>query len=225
MATTETTCNSVVVNWTPPADNGSAELTQYRVLVYKRSSHLVIHRNDTTMMLSYRVSSLEPDTAYNVEVRAGNVGCFGSTSFTTEQTGLIKSHAFLYISIGSAVDGVRIIRSHNYTFTFIEYSGNKVQYMKICLHQISAPTMNFSGTTPVSVSYLNSTSVTIAINGTAGEEYRCTLNDQAINITVGQPHNQTGLAPNTSYTISCQRATNSCHETKAIFTTGNYVCT
>ena len=91
------------MNWTPSADNGNAELTQYRVLVYKRSSHREIHTNDTTMMLSHRVSSLEPDTAYKVEVRAGNVECFGSTSFATEQTGLIKSHAFC-TSFGSAVD-------------------------------------------------------------------------------------------------------------------------
>ena len=29
------TCNSLTVHWTPPADSGTAEITQYRVLVYK----------------------------------------------------------------------------------------------------------------------------------------------------------------------------------------------
>ena len=127
VSTNETTCNSVVVNWIPPADNGSAELTQYRVLVYKHSSHLEMNTDVTTMMLSHRVSSLEPGTVYNVEVRAGNVGCFGSTSFTTEPTGLIKkSHAFLYISFGNAVDRVTttcyIVCI--YALMYIEYSAS-----------------------------------------------------------------------------------------------------
>ena len=88
--TTEITCNSVVVNWTPPADNGSAELTQYRVLVYKDSTQAKVNTTITLMMLSHQVSSLESDTVYTVEVKAGNVGGFGSgtsTNFTTKQTG------------------------------------------------------------------------------------------------------------------------------------------
>ena len=28
---TQTTCNSVTLNWTPPTDNGNAEITGYRV--------------------------------------------------------------------------------------------------------------------------------------------------------------------------------------------------
>ena len=87
---TQTTCNSVTVNWTFPTDNGNAEITQYRVHVYKDSDHPTGLINDTTQAFFHRVTSLEPDTDYTVEVRAGNVGGFGngtSTNFTTEQTG------------------------------------------------------------------------------------------------------------------------------------------
>ena len=87
---TQTTCNSVTVNWTSPTDNGNAEITQYRVLVYKDSNHPTAHITDTTQAFSHRVTSLEPGTNYTVEVRAGNDGGFGggtSTNFTTEQTG------------------------------------------------------------------------------------------------------------------------------------------
>ena len=87
---TQTTCNSVTVNWTPPTDNGNAEITQYRVLVYKNTDHPAALITDKTQMISHRVTSLDPDTNYNVEVMAGNVGGFGngtSTNFTTEQTG------------------------------------------------------------------------------------------------------------------------------------------
>ena len=86
---TQTTCNSITVNWTPPADNGNAEITQYRVLVYKDSGDLVTHTNVTTN-LSYQVTSLEPKTNYTVQVQAGNDGGFGngsSTTSTTERTG------------------------------------------------------------------------------------------------------------------------------------------
>ena len=85
---TQTTCNSVTVNWTSPTDNGNAEITQYRVLVYRDSDRHMAHTNVTTMM-THRVTSLEPDTEYTVEVMAGNVGGFGDGSrinFTTEQT-------------------------------------------------------------------------------------------------------------------------------------------
>ena len=87
---TETTCNSVTVNWTPPTDNGNAELTQYRLVVHKDNNHIVAHANVAAIKLSHRVSSLEPDTDYTVEVKAGNVGGFGngtSTNFTTEHKG------------------------------------------------------------------------------------------------------------------------------------------
>ena len=84
---TQTTCNSVTVNWTTPG-NGNAEITQYGVLVYKDSKDILVHTNTT--MMSYEVTSLEPKTDYTVEVRAGNVGGFGngtSTNFTTKETG------------------------------------------------------------------------------------------------------------------------------------------
>ena len=87
---TKTTCNTVTLNWTSPTDNGNADITEYRVLVYKDSDHPTALINDTTQMISHRVTSLEPRTDYTVEVRAGNVGGFGNgsrTNFTTEQTG------------------------------------------------------------------------------------------------------------------------------------------
>ena len=88
MTITQTTCNSVTVNWTPPTDNGNAEITQYRVLVYRDSNGILVHTNTT--MMSYKVTSLKPKTDYTVEVRAGNVGGFGNgttTNFTTKETG------------------------------------------------------------------------------------------------------------------------------------------
>ena len=86
---TQRTCNSVTVNWTPPTDNGNAEITQYRVHVYKDSDRHVVHANVTTMT-THRVTSLEPDTNYTVEVTAENVGGVGndtSTNFITKQIG------------------------------------------------------------------------------------------------------------------------------------------
>ena len=58
---TQTTCNSVTVNWTPPTDNGNAEITQYRVLVYKKTDHPTAIITDKTQMISHQVTSLEPD--------------------------------------------------------------------------------------------------------------------------------------------------------------------
>ena len=86
---TQTTCNSVIVNWTPPTDNGNAEITQYRVLVYKDSDRHMEHTNVTTMT-THQVTSLDPDTNYTVEITAENVGGVGngtSTNFTTKQKG------------------------------------------------------------------------------------------------------------------------------------------
>ena len=105
---TSLTCNSVVVNWTPPADNGSAELTQYRVLVYKDSTQLqvIVNTTITTTKLSHQVSSLEPDTNYTVEVKAENVGGFRSgtsTNFTTKQTGLNIIDAFTHHYIAQEI--------------------------------------------------------------------------------------------------------------------------
>ena len=89
---TQTTCNSVTVNWSPPTDNGNAEITQYRVLVYSESH--VVHTNGNTMT-THRVTSLESDTDYTVEVTAGNAGGFGngtSTNFTTKRIGEFQQH-------------------------------------------------------------------------------------------------------------------------------------
>ena len=89
VTTTQTTCNSVTVNWTPPTDNGNAEITQYRVLVYKDSDRHVVHTN-VTIMTTHRVTSLESDTDYTAEITAENAGDFGndtSTNFTTKQIG------------------------------------------------------------------------------------------------------------------------------------------
>ena len=87
------------MNWAPPADNGNVELTQYRVLVYKDSTQVIINTTITTMELSHRVSSLEPDTVYTVEVKAGNVGGFGNgtnTIFTTKQIGRLIGFDMCY---------------------------------------------------------------------------------------------------------------------------------
>ena len=85
---TQTTCNSVTVNWTSPTDNGTADITEYRVLVYKDSDRHVVHANVTTMT-THQVTSLDPDTNYTVEITAENVQGFGkgSTNFTTKQKG------------------------------------------------------------------------------------------------------------------------------------------
>ena len=91
---TQTTCNSVTVNWTSPTDNGNAEITQYRVLVYKDSESHVVHTNVTTMK-THQVTSLEPGTDYTVEIRAGNDGGFGkksSTKLTTTRKGVKTAH-------------------------------------------------------------------------------------------------------------------------------------
>ena len=86
----QTTCNSITVHWTPPADSGNAAITQYRVLVYNDSDLHGTHTNVTTMNMSHQVTSLQPKTDYTVEVQAGNVGGFGKgsrTNFTTNKTG------------------------------------------------------------------------------------------------------------------------------------------
>ena len=64
-----------------------------------------------------------------------------------------------------------------------------------------------------------STSVNITING-SGEVYSCTLNDQTMDITSGQTVQQTGLAPNTKYTVNCHSVDDSCREAKEAFITG-----
>ena len=96
------------MNWTPPADNGSAELTQYRVLVYKDSTQLqvIVNTTITTTKLSHQVSSLEPGTNYTVEVKAENVGGFRSgtsTNFTAKQTGLNIIDAFTHHFIAQEI--------------------------------------------------------------------------------------------------------------------------
>ena len=78
------------MHWTPPADNGTAEITQYRVLVYSASSNQVAHANVSAKNQSHQVSLLKPDTNYTVEVKAGNAGGVGngtSANFTTKQKG------------------------------------------------------------------------------------------------------------------------------------------
>ena len=77
---TQTTCNSITVHWTPPADNGNAVITEYRVLVYNDSDLHVAHINVMTTKLSYQVTSLKPKTDYTVEVQAGNDGGFGNST-------------------------------------------------------------------------------------------------------------------------------------------------
>ena len=76
--------------WTPPADNGNAEITQYRVLVHSASSNQVAHDNVSATNHSHQVSLLKPDTNYTVEVKAGNAGGVGngtSSNITTKQKG------------------------------------------------------------------------------------------------------------------------------------------
>ena len=93
---TQTTCNSITVHWTPPADNGNAEITEYRVLVYNDSDTRVVVTNGTTMKLSYQVTSLEPKTDYTVEVQAGNDGGFGNGSRTNFTTGELTGYEVSY---------------------------------------------------------------------------------------------------------------------------------
>ena len=92
---TQTTCNSVTVNWTPPTDNGNAGITGYRVHVYNDSDHVLMTETDTAAMhLTYKFSSLDSDANYTVEVKAMNVGGVGngtSTNFTTNKKGLLCS--------------------------------------------------------------------------------------------------------------------------------------
>ena len=65
--------------------------------------------------------------------------------------------------------------------------------------------------------------VNVTISG-SGEVYTCTLNDQTVDITSGQPVQQTGLAPNTNYTVNCHSVNDSCLEaTPATFMTGTPV--
>ena len=66
-----------------------------------------------------------------------------------------------------------------------------------------------------------STSANITING-SGEVYSCTLNNQTVDITSGQTVQQTGLAPNTTYTVNCHSVKGSCSEARATFTTGKW---
>ena len=92
---TQATCNSVTVNWAPPTHNGNAEITGYRVIVYRDSDHVLRTETDTAAMdLTYKFSSLDPDTDYTVEVKAMNVGGVGNgtgTNFTTNKKGLLCS--------------------------------------------------------------------------------------------------------------------------------------
>ena len=80
------------------------------------------------------------------------------------------------------------------------------------------PIANISGRMPITV-LAQSTSVNVIISG-SGEVYNCTLNDQTVNITSGQPVQQTGLAQNTTYTVTCYGVNDSCREARATFTTG-----
>ena len=64
-----------------------------------------------------------------------------------------------------------------------------------------------------------STSVNITISG-SGEVYSCTLNNQTVDITSGQPVQLTGLAPNTKYKINCHSVDDSCLEAEETFITG-----
>ena len=78
------------MHWTPPADSGNAEITEYRVLVYSESSKQVAHANVSAKNQLHQVSLLKPDTNYTVEVKAGNAGGVGngtSANITTKQKG------------------------------------------------------------------------------------------------------------------------------------------
>ena len=81
------------------------------------------------------------------------------------------------------------------------------------------PIANISGRMPITV-LAQSTSVNVIISG-SGEVYTCTVNNQTVNITSGQPAAQlTGLSPNTKYTVTCYGMNDSCLEARATFTTG-----
>ena len=69
---------------------------------------------------------------------------------------------------------------------------------------------------------VQSTNTIIKINGTGGM-YSCTINNKKVNITAGQPVPQTGLAPNTTYTLNCHTVDDSNCEANATFTTGMFV--
>ena len=78
------------MHWTPPADNGNAAITEYRVLVYNESSNQVAHANVSAKNQTHQVSLLKPDINYTVEVKAGNAGGIGngtSANTTTKQKG------------------------------------------------------------------------------------------------------------------------------------------
>ena len=75
---------------------------------------------------------------------------------------------------------------------------------------------------PITVSMVQSTNVIIKIDG-KDEMYSCTLNNQKVKITAGQPVPQTGLAPNTTYTVNCHTVDDSCLEAKVNITTGTFV--
>ena len=84
------------------------------------------------------------------------------------------------------------------------------------------PTVNISGRMLITV-LAQSTSVNITING-IGEVYTCTLNNQTVNITSGQTVQQTGLIPNTKYTVNCRSVDDSCREaTATTFTMGKWL--
>ena len=89
--------------------------------------------------------------------------------------------------------------------------------------RFSVPLVQSSGTKLVSVSSLQSTSVTVTVDGTADELYSCTMNKQVFNVTAGQPVQRTGLAPDATYTVNCHHVDDSCLETKVNFTTGAFV--
>ena len=69
---------------------------------------------------------------------------------------------------------------------------------------------------------VQSTKVTITISGT-GEMYSCTINNKKVKITSGQAVPQTGLAPNTTYTLNCHHVDDSCIEANTTFTTGTFI--
>ena len=84
------------------------------------------------------------------------------------------------------------------------------------------PIIHLSGRTPITVSMVQSTKVTITISGT-GEMYNCTLNNQKVSITAGQAVPQTGLSPNTTYTLNCHHVDDNNCEANATFTTGRII--
>ena len=82
------------------------------------------------------------------------------------------------------------------------------------------PITNISGTSLITVLALQSRKVNITISG-SGEVYSCTLNNQTMDITSGQTAaQQTGLTPNTNYTVNCYSVNGRCLEATEAFTTG-----